>query len=227
MTAIEKLSSRSSKVNRPAFLQELIMSVCTFAPWSICAATLFSATVFAEPPDVRRMKPVKFKTESVKVTGASACNGPGTVCASFYAQSYDDPDNGERQATIYVRLDDGSHFAHFITCTGAQYADMLKYDEKTLKFTLDGTLDPLKDPSCVATSNSAVVVNLSGGSDGTYRDSSAGRGTITTEVSKTKYKFEHDVFSGTATGTNGYYQGDYNSVDFDVTRTTERTKAED
>ena len=104
---------------------------------------------------------------------------------------------------------------------------MLKYDEKALKFTLDGTLDPLKDPSCFATSNSAVVVNLSGGSDGTYRDSSTGRGTIATEASKTKYKFEHDVFSGTATGTNGYYQGDYSSVDFDVTRRTERTKVED
>jgi hypothetical protein len=200
------------------------MRFCTFACWSICAATLFSATVFAEPLDVRRMKPVKFKTESVKVEGISGCNG--VYCASYSAEIFDDLLTGERQGRIRASLSNGSHFGQQISCSGLLYADMLKYDEKTLKFTLNVTVDPLKDPSCFSTSDSAIVINLSGGPDGTYRDSSTGRGTITTDTSKTKYKVEHDVSSGTATGTNGYFQGAY-SADLDATRRTERTKAED
>jgi len=203
------------------------MRFSNLASWPVCAATLFTATVFAEPPDVHRMKPVKVESETVKVDGRSGCGHIPPHCAVYTAEVFDGI-NGERQGRIRVYyFNVADRFTQELSCFGPLYADMIKYDEKTLKFTLNVTLDPLKDPNCARPSwDAAVVINLAGGPNGTFRDSSTGRGTITTDTSKTKYKVENDLADGDATGTNGYFQGSY-SARIEIMRRTERTKAED
>ena len=209
------------------------MKFHSLAPWYVCAATLVPATVFGGPPDsqrmqpldIQRVKPIKFKTDTAKVQGTSGCDGIAPICAFYSAEVFDDL-NDVRNGRIWVTyFNFADQAGQSLSCAGAQYGNMLVYDEKTLKFTLNVTVDTFKDPECARSTDGVVVINFSGGPNGTYRDTSTGRGTITTDTSKTKYKVEHDVFTGEATGTNGYFQGAY-SAHFEATRRTERTKAD-
>ena len=202
------------------------MTIRKLAPWFVCAAILVPPAAFGEPRGDQRAKPIRFGTNLIQVRGTYGCDGVIPFCAFFSAESFDDTD-GIRQGTVWVSYTTTtSQFGQNMQCSGPAYADAFNYDEKTFKFSINVTLDAYKDPSCSHAFADVVVINISGEPNGNYQDSSTGRGVITTDSSKTKYKVEHDVFWAVATGSNGFYHGTY-SANFESTRRTERTKVTD
>jgi len=198
------------------------MNIRSLPPLLLCAALLAPLSVAGEQRIYQHMKPVRFGNSLTQVHGTIGCDGVSPMCAFFAAQSFDDT-NGVSNGFIWVHHYFASGFEQTIICSGPAYADILTYDERTYKFIINVTVDTIKDPTCSKSINDVVVVNLSGGPNGTFQDISTGRGVITTDESKTKYKVEHDIVQGTAIGTNGYFYGTY-PVNIDAVRRTEKTR---
>jgi hypothetical protein len=188
-------------------------------PLLVCTASL--AAPVTGPLGDGRAKPVKLSMNDASAAGAIGCDAINPLCIYFFVTTSEGQD-GRRSGSVSVgNLYQSS--GPSMVCSGEAYADALKYDEKTLRFTINVTLDPIKDPTCISDSQGAIVVNISGAPSGTSTDSSSGTGVITTLTSKTQYKFEHDTADAIATGTNGYVNGTFPGF-FAANRRTDKTK---
>ena len=190
-------------------------------PLLVCAASLAAPVALAGPPVDARGKPVSLSMNEAAAGGQIGCDAINPLCIFFLVTTKEDQD-GTRSGSVSV----GNLYQSSgpqIRCEGEAYADALKYDEKTLRFTINVTLDPLKDPTCMSASQAAVVVNISGAPSGTKTDTSSGTGVITTPTSKTKYTFEHDDVNAISTGFNGYVNDTFPGF-FNANRRTDKTK---
>ena len=200
------------------------MRIRSLASWLACGAILVSPAAFSDGPNIASvLKPVKFKSFEILVSGDNAgCDGI-QICAGFFARFYDD-NNGALQSNIATYYFSPT-YSQFINCVGPAYVNALTVDEKTWKFTINATLDTFNNIACDASHPDAVVLNISGMPDGKYIDSSSGKGITTTDITILKYTRQHTFVEEAATGNNGYFNGAYPNSNVEVTRKTEMTKA--
>ena len=188
-------------------------------PLLACTAALAAPVV--GPLGVGLGKPVTLSKYDATAVGAMGCDGINPICIYFFVTTSEGEDGLRFGEVLVGNLYQSS--GPNMTCRGEAYADALKFDEKTLKFTINVALDPVKDPTCTSDSQGAIVVNISGAPNGTASDSRSGSGVTTTPTSKIKYTFESNSANTIATGFNGYVNGNYPGS-IAVSRSANRTK---